>query len=349
MKKKALIFGVTGQDGYYLSKLLLSKNYIVHGVRRRNSVISNFRIDELYLSNKNKFILHYGDITDGASVGKIIRRSNPNEIYNLAAQSHVGISFDLAHYTNDVNATGVLNILENILTINKGIKFYQASTSEIYGGINNIQSEKTRFVPKSPYGIAKLYAYWITKTYRDSYNMFCSNGILFNHESPLRGENFVTRKITKGVAEIAEGKKKIIYLGNIDTYRDWGHAEDYVYAMWKILQLNKPIDLVICTGKTYTVRDFIKRCFKKIGYKIYWKGKNFKEVGYIIKNKKKILVVKISKKYFRPNEVKMLRGDNSLAKKMINFKPKKSINDLIDEMIKNDRDIFRKEQINQLS
>ena len=277
MKRKvALIFGVTGQDGYYLSKLLLNKNYKVHGVRRRSSIIKNFRIDELYLKNQSTFKLHYGDVTDYSSVGKIIRKTQPVEIYNLAAQSHVGISFDLAHYTNDVNAKGVLNILENILSINKKIKFYQASTSEIYGGVNNIQSEKTRFLPKSPYGIAKLYAYWISKNYRESYKMFCSNGILFNHESPLRGENFVTRKITKGVAQIAEGKTKVIYLGNIDTHRDWGHAEDYVYAMWKILQLKKPIDLVICTGKTYTVRDFIQRCFKKIGYKIKWSGKKIK-------------------------------------------------------------------------
>ena len=209
MKKKiALIFGVTGQDGYYLTKLLLKKNYKVHGVRRRSSVIKNYRIDELYLKNQRDFILHYGDVTDYSSIEKIIKKSKPLEIYNLAAQSHVGISFDLAHYTNDVNAKGVLNILEAILSIDKKIKFYQASTSEIYGGVNNIQSEKIRFLPKSPYGTAKLYAYWITKNYRESYNMFCSNGILFNHESPLRGENFVTRKITKGVAEIAEGKKK---------------------------------------------------------------------------------------------------------------------------------------------
>lgn len=338
MKKKvALIFGVTGQDGYYLTKLLLSKNYIVHGVRRRSSILKNYRIDEIYLNNKRNFYLHYGDVTDYSSVGKIINKANPLEIYNLAAQSHVGISFDLAHYTNDVNAKGVLNILENILRINKKIKFYQASTSEIFGGMNSLQSEKTKFLPKSPYGIAKLYAYWITKSYRESYNMFCSNGILFNHESPLRGENFVTRKITKGVATIAEGKNKIIYLGNIDTYRDWGHAEDYVYAMWSILKLNKPIDLVICTGKTYTVRNFVERCFKKIGYKIFWKGKKFKELGYIIKNKKKITVVNISKKYFRPNEVKFLKGSNKLAKKIINFQPKKSIDDLISEMIDYDR------------
>ena len=344
MKKKiALIFGVTGQDGYYLSKLLLNKNYEVHGVRRRSSIIKNYRIDELYLNNRNKFKLHYGDVTDYSSVGKIIKKAKPTEIYNLAAQSHVGISFDLAHYTNDVNARGVLNILENILAINKKIKFYQASTSEIYGGVNNVQSEKTRFLPKSPYGIAKLYAYWISKNYRESYKMFCSNGILFNHESPLRGENFVTRKITKGVAEIAEGKRKIIFLGNIDTHRDWGHAEDYVFAMWKILQLKKPIDLVICTGKTYTVRDFIERCFKKIGFKIRWKGKNFNEFGYIVKNNKKTKVVKISKKYFRPNEVNFLKGDNSLAKKMINFRPKKSLDDLISEMIDHDRKILHKE------
>jgi len=342
-KKRALIFGVTGQDGYYLTKLLLDKGYIVHGVRRRSSILKNFRIDELYFKNKNKFILHYGDITDYSSVGKIINKTKPNEIYNLAAQSHVGISFDLAHYTNDVNANGVLNILDNILRIDKKIKFYQASTSEIFGGENNLQSEKTKFIPKSPYGTAKLYAYWITKIYREAYNLFCSNGILFNHESPLRGENFVTRKISKGVAEIAEGRKKTIFLGNLNSYRDWGHAEDYVYAMWKILSLNKPVDLVVCTGKTYTVRNFVERCFKKIGYKINWSGKGYKEVGNIYINRKKFAAVKISKKYFRPSEVNYLKGNNRLAKKLINFNPKKNIDNLVDEMVEHDRKLIKLE------
>ena len=332
--KKALIFGVTGQDGYYLSKLLIKKGYFVHGVRRRNSIVENIRIDEIFFNKKQNCNLHYGDVTDSISTYNLIKKIRPVEIYNLAAQSHVGISFDLPQYTSNVDGLGTLNILEAIKNVDKKIKFYQASTSELFGGISKMQNEKTPFYPKSPYGVAKLYSYWITKCYRESYKMFCVNGILFNHESKLRGENFITRKISKAVANIVCNKNTVLEVGNLKSKRDWGHAEDYVEAMWKMLQLRKPVDLVISTGKSISIKRLIELSFKIVGIKIIWKGKNENEFGINKKNRRTL--VKINKKFFRPNEVDNLKGDNRLSKKIINFRPKKNIQDIMSEMIKND-------------
>lgn len=340
--KKALIFGVTGQDGYFLSKFLLNKGYFVHGVRRRNSIVKNFRIDEIFFNKKIKCDLHYGDVTDPISTYNLINKIRPNEIYNLAAQSHVGISFQLPSYTSNVDALGTLNILEAIKNVDEKIKFYQASTSELFGGVSKLQNEKTPFYPKSPYAVAKLYSYWITKCYRESFNMFCVNGILFNHESKLRGENFITRKVSKAVANIICNKQKILEVGNLNSKRDWGHAEDYVEAMWKMLQLKKPVDLVISTGKSISVKKLIELSFKIVGIKIIWKGKNENEVG-IDKNTNKI-IVKVNKKFFRPNEVNNLKGDNSLSKKIINFKPKKNIQEIMFEMIKHDISLIKIEK-----
>ncbi len=332
--KKALIFGVTGQDGYYLSKLLIKKGYFVHGVRRRNSIVENIRIDEIFFNKKQNCNLHYGDVTDSISTYNLIKKIRPVEIYNLAAQSHVGISFDLPQYTSNVDGLGTLNILEAIKNVDKKIKFYQASTSELFGGISKMQNEKTPFYPKSPYGVAKLYSYWITKCYRESYKMFCVNGILFNHESKFRGENFITRKISKAVANIVCNKNTVLEVGNLKSKRDWGHAEDYVEAMWKMLQLRKPVDLVISTGKSISIKRLIELSFKIVGIKIIWKGKNENEFGINKKNRRTL--VKINKKFFRPNEVDNLKGDNRLSKKIINFRPKKNIQDIMSEMIKND-------------
>ena len=333
-KKKALIFGVTGQDGAYLSKFLLKKNYIVHGVKRRNSTINTFRIDDIYkepFSKKKNFILHYGDVTDSLSVFKIITKIKPDEIYNLAAQSHVAVSFSLPEYTANVDALGTLRILDAIVQSKKQIKFYQAGSSEMFGKVNEIpQTEKTSFYPKSPYGVAKLYAHWITVNYRESYNLFACNGILFNHESPIRGETFVTKKVVKALCRIKKNKQKKLFIGNLYAKRDWGHALDYIKAMWKILQHKKPDDFVICTGKQYTIKQFINMVALELKLKIKWKGKGLEEKGY---NDKGQIIIECKEKYFRPSEVDSLIGNYSKAKKLLKWKPFYNIKMLIKEMI----------------
>ena len=336
MKKKALIYGVTGQDGSYLSELLLKKNYEVHGVKRRSSSINTDRIDHLYQDphEKNKkFILHYGDISDSISVNNLISIIKPDEIYNLAAQSHVGVSFQIPEYTTNVDALGALRILEAIKSLNlkKKIKFYQAGTSEMFGKTGRgLQNEKTKFYPRSPYAASKVYAHWITVNYRESYNMFACNGILFNHESPVRGETFVTKKIISGLCKIKKRKLKTLYLGNIYAKRDWGHARDYVLAMWKILQQKKADDFVIATGKQHTVKQFINLVCKQLKIKINWKGKSLNEKAFDENGK---VIIKIDKKYFRPTEVDALLGDASKARKILAWKPKVNIHELIKEMI----------------
>ena len=333
-KKTALIFGVTGQDGAYLSKLLLKKNYIVHGVKRRHSTINTYRIDDIYRDpfvTKSNFFLHYGDISDALSVFKIINKIKPDEIYNLAAQSHVAISFDLPEYTTNVDALGTLKILDAIVQTDKKIKFYQAGTSEMFGKVvETPQTEKTPFYPRSPYGVAKVYSHWITVNYRESYNLFACNGILFNHESPLRGENFVTKKIVKALVRIKQKKQKKLFLGNIKSKRDWGHAIDYVEAMWRMLQLKKPEDFVICTGKQYTIKQFINMVANELNMKIRWKGKGLNEKGIDENNN---VIIECKKKYFRPAEVDSLRGNYSKAKKLLKWTPKHNIKTLIKDMI----------------
>ena len=337
MPKKALIFGITGQDGSYLAEFLLKKKYIVHGVKRRSSSINTFRIDHIYQDpheKKRNFFLHYGDITDSTSVSKIIELIRPNEIYNLAAQSHVAVSFEVPEYTANADALGALRILEAIKfhKLEKKTKFYQAGTSEMYGKVQETpQSEKTNFYPLSPYGVAKLYAHWITKNYREAYNIFGSNGILFNHESPRRGETFVTKKIVSALVKIKMGKQKKLFLGNLDSRRDWGHAKDYVEAMWKILQQKKPDDFVIATGKQFSIRQFVNLVSKKLNMDIHWKGRGINEVGYDKMSKKKIIFV--DKNYIRPLDVNTLLGNAKKARKTLSWKPKIQINQLIDEMI----------------
>ena len=338
MKKKiALIFGITGQDGSYLAEFLLKKRYIVHGVKRRSSSINTSRVDHIYQEpgvKSRNFFLHYGDITDSTSVSKIIEMIKPHEIYNLAAQSHVAVSFEVPEYTANADALGTLRILEAIKfhRLEKKTKFYQAGTSEMYGKVQETpQNERTNFYPLSPYGVAKLYAHWITKNYREAYNIFGSNGILFNHESPRRGETFVTKKIVRALVKIKMGRQKTLYLGNLDSKRDWGHARDYVEAMWKILQLNQPDDFVIATGKQYSIRQFISFVSKKLDMKILWKGKGLKEKGYDSSNKKPIIL--IDKNYIRPLDVNTLLGNASKARKKLSWKPKINIHKLIDEMI----------------
>ena len=330
MKKKiALIFGVTGQDGYYLSDLLLKKNYKVHGVKRRSSSVPTKRIEK-YLNNKN-FFIHYGDITDTSSIQNLIERIKPREIYNLAAQSHVGVSFFTPLYTANVNAMGVLSILEAIKNTNNKIKFYQAGTSEMFGKTNSkIQNENTIFNPQSPYGTAKVFAHQITKNYRDAYNLFASNGILFNHESPMRGENFVTKKIISSLTRISLGIQKKLILGNLYAKRDWGHAKDYAEAIYKILQQKKPDDFVISTGREYTIKEFVNMTAKLLKMKIKWKGKGLKEIA--IDNNGKT-IISLNKVYYRPLEVDYLKGDSSKAKKYLKWQSKIRINELIKEMI----------------
>lgn len=332
MKKKiALITGVTGQDGSYLAEFLLSKKYIVHGIKRRTSLIRTDRVDHLF--DQKNFILHHGDMSDFSSISKIVNEVSPDEIYNLAAQSHVQVSFEQPEYTSSVNAMGALRLLEVIKMHKKKIKMYQASTSEMFGKTyQKFQNEKSRFLPQSPYGIAKLYAYWVCKNYRANYNIFVSNGILFNHESPRRGETFVTKKIVSALVKIKYNKQKILEVGNLYSKRDWGHARDYVEAMWAMLQQKKPGDFCISTGKTYTVKQFIIECCKILKMNIYWvdKGVNEKAIDKI-SNK---TIIKINKKYFRPSEVEYLRGDNSLAKRKLKWKPKISFKGLVKEMIK---------------
>ena len=349
MKKKiVLITGITGQDGSYLAELLLKKNYIVHGLIRKSSSFNTSRLDHIYIDphNKTNFFLHYGDLTDSNSIYNIINNIRPEEIYNLGAQSHVGVSFENPEFTAEGSGIGTLRILEAIRFLKmRKIKFYQASTSELFGETYNkkIFNENSKFHPKSPYGVAKLYSYWITSVYRESYGIFASNGILFNHESPRRGETFVTRKITRFLTRKKMGSKEIMYLGNLNAKRDWGHAKDYVEMQWRILQQKKPDDFVIATGEAYSVKQFINIAAKILNFKIIWKGKGLKEQCYLIKNNKKELIIKIDKKYFRPNEVNYLKGDATKAFKKLNFKPKFSFQDLVKDMILSDLELAKKE------
>ena len=332
-KKKALIFGVTGQDGSYLSEFLLNKNYIVHGVKRKSSSFNTNRIDHIF-DNKN-FRLHYGDITDALSVSNLINKIRPNEIYNLAAQSHVQVSFELPHYTSQVNAIGVLNILESIRNSNQKIKFYQASTSEMYGNSSSrLQNENTEFKPRSVYGISKLFSHQLVINYREAYKLFLSNGILFNHESPRRGETFVTKKIVDFFKNYKKNKNSTLELGNIYAKRDWGHAKDYVEGIWKILQHKKPDDFVISTARMLSVKNFVNRVAKKFDLDVYWKGHGISEKAFLKKNDK--IIIKINAKYYRPTEVDALCGDFKKAYKFLKWKPKISVDELIDDMINND-------------
>ena len=337
MKKIALIFGITGQDGSYLAELLLKKNYIVHGVKRRSSSINTGRIDHIYQDpqiKKRTFILHYGDITDSLLVTRLVKEIKPNEIYNLAAQSHVQVSFESPEYTANADALGALRILEAIRfnKLEKKTRYYQAGTSELYGRNEKTpQNEKTNFHPASPYGVAKLYAHWITINYKEAYNIFACNGILFNHESPRRGETFVTQKIVQALSRIKKKQQKTLYLGNLNSKRDWGHAKDYVEAMWLMLQQKKPTDLVIATGKQTTVKNFVNKVSKKLGMKILWRGRGINERG-IDQNGK--IVVACDKSYYRPLEVNSLLGDSRKARKLLNWKPKFNLDSLISEMVK---------------
>ena len=340
-KKVALITGITGQDGSYLAELLLKKNYKVHGVIRKSSSFNTERIDHIYIDphNKTNFFLHYGDLTDSNSIYNIINNIRPDEVYNLGAQSHVGVSFENPEYTAEVSGIGTLRLLEAIRFLKiKKIKFYQASTSELFGETykKNIFNENSKFHPKSPYGVAKLYSYWITSVYRESYGIFASNGILFNHESPRRGETFVTRKITRFLTKKKLGSKNILYLGNLNAKRDWGHAKDYVEMQWRILQQKKPDDFVVATGHTYSVKQFINTSAKILKMKIVWEGKGIREKAYLINKNKKELIIQIDKKYFRPNEVHYLRGDARKAFNQLNFKPKYSFLNLVTDMILSD-------------
>ena len=354
MSKTALITGVTGQDGAYLSAFLLKKGYIVHGIKRRASLFNTDRIDHLYqdphVSSRN-FILHYGDLTDSTNLIRIVQETQPDEIYNLGAMSHVKVSFDTPEYTANADGLGTLRILEavRLLGLSAKTKFYQASTSELYGLVQEIpQSEKTPFYPRSPYGVAKLYAYWMVVNYREAYNMFACNGILFNHESPLRGETFVTRKITRAAAQIALGIMDKLYIGNLDASRDWGHAKDYVEAMWMMLQQNKPEDFVIATGITTKVRDFIQMTFAELGAELEFKGSGKNEIGYIkscndnFSFKKGQEVVEVDPNYFRPTEVDLLIGDATKAKEKLGWQPKYNLQEMVGEMVAYDLELFRK-------
>jgi GDPmannose 4,6-dehydratase len=341
MKKKALITGITGQDGSYLAEFLLKKNYIVHGLKRKSSSFNTQRIDHIYVDPhfRTNFFLHYGDLTDSNSIFKIISEIRPNEIYNLGAQSHVGVSFENPEYTSQVTGLGTLRILESIRFLNlKNTKFYQAGSSELFGEVNKqkVFNENSEFHPKSPYGVSKLFAHHMTKIYRDSYKIFACNGILFNHESPRRGETFVTRKITRFLTRWIFGLEDILYLGNIYAVRDWGHAKDYVEMQWKILQQKKPDDYIVATGSTCSVKDFVNKCGQFLNIEIHWSGNGLKEYAYVIKNNKKKTLIKIDKNYFRPLEVDYLKGDSCKAFKKLKFKPKYNLKGLIKEMIESD-------------
>ncbi|MFL2579458.1 MAG: GDP-mannose 4,6-dehydratase [Parvicellaceae bacterium] len=346
MRKIALITGITGQDGAYLAELLLNKNYEVHGIKRRSSSFNTARIDHLY-KDKHKedvnLFLHYGDLTDSTNLIRIIQEVQPHEIYNLGAQSHVKVSFEVPEYTANSDAVGTLRILEaiRILKMENKVKFYQASTSELYGKVQEIpQTETTPFYPRSPYGVAKLYAFWIVKNYREAYGMFACNGILFNHESPLRGETFVTRKITRAASKIKLGLQERLYLGNLNAQRDWGHAKDYVEGMWRMLQHEKPEDFVLATGKTTTIREFCNLSFKELGIEIKWEGEGENEVGIDQSSNK--VIISIDNNYYRPTEVDLLVGDASKAKKLLSWTPKYELESLVKEMVNADYNLFQK-------
>ncbi len=354
--KKALITGITGQDGAYLAEFLLKKGYEVHGIKRRSSLINTQRVDHLYQDPHEKNVrmfLHYGDLTDSTNIIRIVQQVQPDEIYNLGAMSHVHVSFEEPEYVANTDAVGTLRLLEaiRILGLEKKTKIYQASTSELYGKAQTIpQSETTPFYPRSPYGVAKLYAYWITVNYREAYGMYACNGILFNHESPLRGETFVSRKITRGVAEIVLGLKKKLYLGNLSAQRDWGHAKDYIEAMWLMLQQDKPEDFVIATGATTYVRDFVKMAFAHAGVEVIFEGKNENEKAVVskvadpdIKVVKGDVVVEVDKRYFRPTEVDILLGDASKAKQKLGWSPRYTLHEMVKEMVLADIEHFRKD------
>jgi GDPmannose 4,6-dehydratase len=355
--KKALITGITGQDGAYLAELLLDKGYEVHGIKRRSSLFNTGRIDHLYKDQHekdNRLFLHYGDMTDSSNLNTIVRNIKPDEIYNLAAQSHVKVSFESPEYTANVDAIGTLRILEAVRSANleKHTRVYQASTSELYGLVQEVpQKETTPFYPRSPYAVAKMYGYWITVNYREAYGMYACNGILFNHESPLRGETFVTRKITRGVARIALGLQKVIYLGNLNAKRDWGHAKDYVEAMWLMLQQEAPEDFVIATGETVSVRDFVRLAFEHVGVELTFTGTGESEVAIASKVKNPLFkikvgqeVVKVDKKYFRPTEVELLLGDPTKAKTKLGWKPKYNLGSLVKDMMSADLALFQRDQ-----
>lgn len=339
--KKALIVGVTGQDGSYLVELLLNKGYEVHGIKRRSSLLNTGRLDHIFRDQhqypENRFHLHYGDITDTSNIIRIIQELQPDEIYNLAAQSHVAVSFELPEYTAQVDALGTLRILEaiRILGLTKKTRFYQASTSELFGKVQEIpQTENTPFYPRSPYGVAKLYGFWITKNYREAYGFYACNGILFNHESPTRGETFVTRKITRAVARIKYGMQDMLYLGNLSSQRDWGHAREYVEAMWLILQQDEPDDFVIATGKMHTVREFVTAAFACVGIDIIWQGEGVDEIGIDSRSGK--TVVRVDPKYFRPAEVDLLIGDATKAKEKLGWEAKIGFDELVKDMMQHE-------------
>jgi GDPmannose 4,6-dehydratase len=356
--KKALITGITGQDGAYLAELLLSKGYEVHGIKRRTSLFNTQRIDHIYEDPHEKnirFHLHYGDLSDSTNIIRIIQDVQPDEIYNLGAMSHVQVSFEEPEYTANVDGIGTLRILEavRLLGLTKKTKIYQASTSELYGLVQEVpQSERTPFYPRSPYAVAKLYGYWITVNYREAYDMFATNGILFNHESPLRGETFVTRKITRAVARIALGLQDKVYLGNLDAQRDWGHAKDYVEAMWLILQQEVAEDFVIATGQTTRIRDFVRMAFAEVGVELEFKGEGVDEKGVVVKcNTPEYQlpvgkeVVAIDERYFRPTEVELLIGDPTKAQEKLGWKPKYDLKALVNDMVTADLDLFKKDRL----
>lgn len=345
--KKALITGVTGQDGSYLAKFLLEKDYEVHGIKRRSSSFNTSRIDDIYEDKHNnpRFFLHYGDLTDTGSLINVIQKVKPDEIYNLGAQSHVRVSFENPEYTADVDALGVLRMLEaiRICGLEKTTRFYQASSSEMFGKVQEIpQKETTAFYPRSPYGVAKLFGYWIVRNYRESYGMFAANGILFNHESPHRGETFVTKKITRAVARIHHDLEEVLYLGNLDSKRDWGHAKDYVEAMWKILQHDKPEDFVIATGEQYSVREFVNWAFDHVGRTLRWENEGLDEVGIEVATG--IVRVRVDSAYYRPAEVETLLGEAERARKELNWDPTTSTYELLKEMIEHDLVLAEREK-----
>jgi GDPmannose 4,6-dehydratase len=345
--KKALITGITGQDGAYLAELLLSKGYEVHGLKRRSSSFNTERIDRLYEDPhvpRRRLILHYGDLTDSTNIIRVVQQVRPDEIYNLAAQSHVAVSFETAEYTANADAIGTLRLLEaiRILGLEKHIRFYQASTSEMFGKVAETpQRETTPFYPRSPYGVAKLYAHWITVNYREAYGLFACSGILFNHESPVRGATFVSRKITRGLARITAGMEQCLYLGNLDARRDWGHARDYVRAQWLMLQQPQPEDFVIATGEQYSVRDFVERAGQLLGMQIEWRGAGLQEEGIDVRTG--ATVVQIDSRYFRPTEVESLLGDASRAREILGWQPEISFDELVAEMVAVDADLARRD------